>query len=82
MAHKQYQSPATGDGSTTEFALPVTVLRPDDVTVYVNGVFQHPLIDYNVRGFNPAAYPGDTNRIKFTSAPTNLHPITILANGG
>lgn len=87
FAHRHYASPVVlGDGHTKEFALPVTVLRTDDVQVFVNGLLQHVATpgaanDYAVRGFTPA-YAGDKNRIKFTAAPANNAKIMYYTAGG
>lgn len=87
MAHFHHPSPLVlGDGATTEFALPVTVLRAGDVQVFVNGVLQHAAEagaahDYAIRGIT-AGYLGDSNRIKFTSAPANGAKIMRIAAGG
>jgi len=86
MAHRHYQSPATGDGTTVEFALPHSILRQDDVVVYVAGALMTPALqgtpnDYAVRGITPG-YAGDKNRIKFTSAPSNGAKIMFITAGG
>jgi hypothetical protein len=70
---RQYTSWATGDGVKTEFALPKTLVRPDDLAITVAGLIQRPsdasgAYDYDVRGFRPA-YAGDKNMVKFTVAP-------------
>lgn len=80
IVRQPYQGWAVGDGSTTEFALPKTVARIDDLVVAVNGANMRPADkgtahDYKIRGFTPG-YVGDKNKVKFTSAPTagqNIH---------
>lgn len=87
FAHRHFASPILhGDGHTKEFALPITVLRTDDVQVFVNGLLQHVAApatpnDYAVRGFTPA-YAGDKNRIMFTAAPANGAKIMLITAGG
>lgn len=86
MAHRHYQAWAVGDGTTTEFALPVTVLREQDVMVFVGGALMRPAsrgtaYDYAVRGLT-AGYAGDTNRVKFTAAPGNGVAIAFALVGG
>lgn len=73
MAHRHYQQWVTGDGSTTEFALDVTVLRLEDVKVFRAGLLLRPsdrgtAYDYQVRGLTPG-FAGDSNRVRFTAAP-------------
>ncbi len=87
MAHRHHQSwNSTGDGETTEFALPVTVLRLDDLMVYLGDVLMRPstrgtAYDYAVRGLT-AGWAGDTNRVRFTLAPPPGTRITFAAVGG
>lgn len=73
MAHRHYRQWVTGDGSATEFALDVTVLRLQDLQVFRAGLLLRPsdrgtAYDYQVRGLTPG-YPGDSNRVRFTAAP-------------
>lgn len=87
MAHRHYASPLQlGDGVTTEFALPITVLRSGDLQVYVNGLLQHEAEpgaanEYALRGIT-AGYAGDSNRIKFTAAPAGGAKVKLIAAGG
>lgn len=87
MAHFHHASPLQlGDGVTTEFALPVTVLRGGDLMVFVDGILQHEAEpgsanDYALRGIT-FGYVGDTNRIQFTAAPAGGAKIKLIAAGG
>jgi hypothetical protein len=87
MAHFHHAAPVVaGDGATTEFALPVTVLRGGDLMVFINGVLQHEAepgssYDYALRGIT-AGYAGDSNRVKFTAAPALGAKIKLIAAGG
>lgn len=86
MAHKHYLQWATGDGAEDEFALEVTVLRLENVRVYVSGVLMRPddrgtAYDYAVRGLTPG-YEGDSNRVRFTAAPANGADIAFELVGG
>jgi len=86
MAHRHYQDWATGDGVTTEFPLTHTVLRGDDVFVYVSGILKRPstrgtAYDYAIRGLT-AGYAGDSNRVKFTVAPAPGAPIAFISAAG
>lgn len=70
---RQFSSWATGDGVLLEFALPKNVRRLEDLIVTVQGLVQRPADntsthDYEVRGVRPS-YPGDTNVVRFTTAP-------------
>lgn len=81
---RQYQAWYTGDGATTEYALPKDLLRPDDLIVTVQGLVQRPAdatgaYDYDMRGFRPV-FAGQKNRIKFTVAPPVGVHIHILIN--
>lgn len=74
MAHRHY-APAwvVAIAAQTEFALPITVLRIEDVQVFVDGVLKQVATsaaanDYAVRGLT-AGYVGDSNFIKFAAAP-------------
>ena len=86
MAHKHYLQWATGDGVEDEFALDVTVLRLDNVRVFVGGVLMRPndrgtAYDYAVRGLTPG-YEGDSNRVRFTAVPANGADIAFDVVGG
>ena len=86
MTHKHYTFWTEGDGSTTEFPLEVTVLRLDDVEVFLGGALQQPADrgtanDYAVRGLTPG-YSGDSNRVRFASAPGNGVAIAFRVVGG
>lgn len=86
MAHRHYQAWAVGDGTTTEFALPVTLQREQDLMVFVGGVLLRPAsrgtgFDYRVRGLT-AGYAGDANRVRFVSAPALNADITFWLVGG
>lgn len=45
-------STATGNGSTTVYALPSTPAYADSVEVYLNGIRQRKTTDYSVSGSN------------------------------
>lgn len=84
MAHRHYQQWLTGTAAT-EYQLAVTVLRIEDLWVFVNGLLKRPsasgtAFDYQVRGLTPG-YPGDSNRVKFSVAPNGL-PVCFLVAGG
>ncbi len=86
MAHRHYQAWAVGDGTTTEFPLPVTVLRAQDLMVFVGGALMRPAnrgtaYDYAVRGLTPG-YAGDSNRVKFVVAPVDGIDLTFWLVGG
>lgn len=86
MAHKHYSVEFTGDGATREFALPVTVLRVENVAVYVAGLRRRvsrrgTAYDYQVRGLT-AGYDGDSNRVRLTVAPVLNAAIIIDLVGG
>ena len=86
MAHKHYLQWATGDGVTTDFALTVTILRLENVRVYVGGVLMRPTdrgtaYDYAVRGLTPG-YDGDSNRVRFTVAPALNADVAFDLVGG
>lgn len=86
MAHRHYQDWATGDGVAVEFPLTHTVLRGDDVQVYLNGAIKRPAAggvahDYAIRGIT-AGYPGDSNRIKFAAAPGGGATILFVVAAG
>lgn len=73
MIHKHYQAWTTGNGVLTEYPLAKTVLRGDDLLVFVGGILKRPsesgvAFDYAIRGIT-AGYAGDSNRVKFTVAP-------------
>lgn len=86
MAHRHYQDSAVGDGTTTEFPLSHTILRADDLLVFVGGL--HKILsargtanDYAIRGLT-AGYAGDSNRVKFTVAPApGTHIVFFTAAG-
>jgi hypothetical protein len=86
MIHRHYQDWAVGDGATTEFPLSHTVLRGEDVLVFVSGIAKRPsqsgtAYDYAIRGITPG-YNGDTNRIKFTVPPAPGAPILFFSAAG
>lgn len=86
LAHRHYSVEFTGDGGTTEYALPVTVLRLENVAVYVAGLRQRvsrrgTAYDYQVRGLT-AGYDGDSNRIRLTVVPPINSAIIIDMVGG
>ena len=64
----------TGDGSTLLFTMTISVANPEDILVFVGGVFQIPTTSYTVSGTN----------ITFGSAPPtangfdNDHIVTVL----
>ena len=87
MSHRHTTTWATGDGATVEFPLKTQVLRADDVVVTVDGALKRPrdqtgAFDYTVRGFFPAVYDGDKNRVKFTVAPAAGKNIAFNVAGG
>ena len=86
MAHRHHSQTLSGDGTATEFALAVTVLRTENLSVAVGGILRRiaqPGVpyDYAVRGLT-AGYPGDSNRIRFTVAPPPGTIITFATVGG
>ncbi len=86
LAHKHYTVAFTSNGVLTEYALPVTVLRLENVAVYVNGARKRvsergTAYDYQVRGLT-AGYDGDSNRIRLSAAPANGQYIIIDLVGG
>lgn len=86
LAHRHYSVAFTGDGATDEFALPVTVLRIENVAVYVNGARKRvsergTAYDYQVRGLT-AGYEGDSNRVRLTATPGVNVPVIIDLVGG
>lgn len=86
MAHRHYVQWAEGDGVATEFPLEVTVLRAQDLMVYVGGVLLRPAsrgttYDYAVRGLTPG-FAGDSNRVRFTVAPALGADIAFWLVGG
>lgn len=64
----------TGDGSTTTFTMSISVTNPQDILVFVGGVYQIPTTSYSVSG----------TAITFGSAPPasngvdNDHIVTVL----
>lgn len=86
MAHRHYQDRAEGDGGTTEFALTRTILRGDDLLVFVSGLLKLPDLngtayDYAIRGITPG-YDGDSNRVKFNVAPAPGATIIFFTAAG
>lgn len=84
MAHRHYQVWVTGTAAT-EYDLTKTVLRPDDLLVFVSGALKRPAAhgttnDYAIRGLTPG-YPGDSNRVKFAVAPNGLAVCFYVAGG-
>lgn len=84
MAHRHYQQWETGTAAT-EYALGVTVLRLEDVWVFVDGALMRPsdrgtAHDYAVRGLTPG-YEGDSNRVKFSVAPNGLDVCFLVVGG-
>lgn len=84
LAHRAYVTWATGDGVTTEFALPKIVARLDDLMVTVAGLVKRPdlngaAFDYKVRGLTPG-YTGDRNFVKFAVAPVAAANIGFFIN--
>jgi len=84
IAHRHYRQDFTGTAAT-EYPLAHTVLRIEDVLVYVSGALKVPADrgtahDYSVRGLT-AGYAGDSNMIKFAAAPNGL-AVTFLLVGG
>lgn len=88
MIHRHHIGWQVGDGVTTQFPLPRTVLNVNDVLVFVGGALMRPYApgvahDYRIRGLSdPATYAGDSNYIKFTVAPGNLVNIGFFSAGG
>ena len=90
IAHRHYSQHQTGSAAV-EYPLDHTVLRADDVMVYVDGKIMRPadangVHDYQVRGIHSntpatAPYPGDSNTIKFTVAPNGKLVSFIMAGG-
>lgn len=86
LAHRHYSVAFTGTGTTTEYALPVTVLRLENVAVYVAGLRlrvseRGTAYDYQVRGLT-AGYEGDSNRVRLTAAPALNAAVIIDLVGG
>lgn len=84
MAHRHYQQWLTGTAAV-EYALDRTVLRIDDLFVFVSGALKRPsaagtAFDYQVRGLTPG-YAGDSNRVKFSVAPNGLAVCFLVAGG-
>lgn len=84
LAHRRYVTWASGDGATTQFALPKNVARLDDLLVFVAGLLKRPSAqgtshDYDVRGVT-AGYSGDPNRVRFAVAPANGAAIAFIQN--
>ena len=84
MAHRHYAVWLTGTAAT-EYDLGKTVLRLDDVIVFVSGALKRPADrgtanDYAIRGITPG-YPGDSNRVKFVAAPNGLAVCFYVAAG-
>lgn len=73
MITRPYHQWFVGTGAQTEFFLEKTVLRIENIAVYVAGLRQRPnlngaVYDFRVRGVTPG-YDGDGNAITFTVAP-------------
>jgi hypothetical protein len=86
LSHRHYTAAFTADGGTDEFALPVTVLRLENVAVYVNGSRKRvaergTAYDYQVRGLT-AGYEGDSNRVRLTAMPGAGQYVLIDLIGG
>ena len=86
MAHRHYQAAFVADGTSTEYALPPSILRGDDLIVFSGGL--HKVVsasgianDYAIRGIT-AGYLGDKNRVKFTVPPVKGTHILFLTAGG
>lgn len=84
LAHRRYVAWATGDGVKTEFPLPKSVLRLDELLVCVGGALKRPADagvahDYAVRGLT-AGYAGDKNFVKFAAAPAAAADIAFILN--
>ena len=60
----------TGDGATVAFTMNQTHTTPEEVMVFVGGVYQIPTVNYSVSG----------TTITFTTAPPNSEPITLIHN--
>lgn len=61
----------TGDGSTTAFALSTTPHTVKNVQVFLNGLLQRRVADYDISG----------TTLTFTSAPANAQEIDIYYIG-
>ncbi len=86
IAHRHRTQWATGDGVTTEYALETTILRLENLSVFVGGMLLRPsdrgtAHDYAVRGLT-AGYEGDTNRVRFSVAPGVGVDIALCTVGG
>lgn len=86
MIHKHYRQFHSGDGATVEFDIGGTVMRVEDLMVFVAGLLQRAkdgatAYDYSVRGLS-SGYDGDTNRIRFSAPPAGGARIDILRIGG
>jgi hypothetical protein len=71
--HQRYQEHFVGTGARVEFFLKRSVVRPENLAVYVDGVRQRvsergAAHDYSIRGIT-AGYSGDRNAIRFVVAP-------------
>ena len=62
----------TGDGSTGSFTMTISVTNPQDILVFIGGVYQIPGTSYSVSGFTltfgsavhaPTGIPGDNDHI-------------------
>lgn len=79
--HSHYTYWFTGTGAKTEFAIPKTFSKADDVLVFVDGAVQRPDVpgtayNYALRGVT-SGYIGDKNTIKFAVAPPNTKNVLI-----
>lgn len=86
MAHKHYVQWETGDGVADEFALTVTILRLENLKVFLGGILMRPsdrgtAHDYAVRGLT-AGYAGDSNRVRFVVPPALGTDIAFDLVGG
>jgi hypothetical protein len=84
LAHRHYVAWATGDGAKTEFFLPKSVERIDDLTVTIGGAVKRPSVagvvyDYDVRGITPG-YAGESNVVRFAAAPAAAVNIGFFLN--
>jgi hypothetical protein len=61
----------TGDGTTTQYNLPETVVDDDAVLIHIDGVKQHA----------PAAYSTSGTTLTFTGAPPSASSIEIILFG-
>lgn len=90
MAHRHFPANVfTGDGVTTDFLLPRTILRLGDEQVFVSGLVMRATLiaskpyDYLVRGLSdPTGYPGDSNTVRLTVAPPAAIEVWLFAAGG